>query len=120
MFLDEKTVLEIWLNPGLNFTIVRGTGPWRTLEGSSSQASFYMGKNLTPLPEPKALAHTLGASRCRQWASQSVYTYMEVGSDRRVNLPSQKRYLPLAEPTFVSHVKGSPRLVRKCVLTLSG
>ena len=79
-----------------------------------------MGKNLTPLPEPKALAHTLGASRCRQWASRSVYTYMEVGSDRRVTLPSQKRYLPLAEPTFVSHVKGSPRLVRKYVLTLSG
>ena len=30
MFLDEKTVLEIWLNPGLNLTIFRGTGP-RTL-----------------------------------------------------------------------------------------
>ena len=29
MFLDEKTVLEIWLNPGLNLTIFRGTGPWR-------------------------------------------------------------------------------------------
>ena len=27
MFLDEKTVLEIWLNPGLNLTIFRGTGP---------------------------------------------------------------------------------------------
>ena len=25
MFLDEKTVLEIWLNPGLNLTIFRGT-----------------------------------------------------------------------------------------------
>ena len=63
MFSDEKTVLEIWFNPGLNLTIVRGTGPWRTLEGSSSQASFYMGKNLTPLTEPKALAHTPGVSR---------------------------------------------------------
>ena len=31
MFLDEKTVLEIWLNPGLNLTIFRGTGP-RTLD----------------------------------------------------------------------------------------
>ena len=32
MFLDEKTVLEIWLNPGLNLTIFRGTGPrtWST------------------------------------------------------------------------------------------
>ena len=26
MFLDEKTVLEIWLNPGLNLTIFQGTG----------------------------------------------------------------------------------------------
>ena len=26
-FLDEKTMLEIWLNPGLNLTIFRGTGP---------------------------------------------------------------------------------------------
>ena len=30
IFLDEKTVLEIWLNPGLNLTIFRGTRP-RTL-----------------------------------------------------------------------------------------
>ena len=27
MFLDEKTVLEIWLDLGLNLTIFRGTGP---------------------------------------------------------------------------------------------
>ena len=27
MFSDEKTMLEIWLNPGLNLTIFRGTGP---------------------------------------------------------------------------------------------
>ena len=27
MFLDEKTVLEIWLNPGLHLTISRATGP---------------------------------------------------------------------------------------------
>ena len=27
MFLDKKTVLKIWLNPGLNLAIVRGTGP---------------------------------------------------------------------------------------------
>ena len=27
MFLDEKTVLEIWLNPGLNLTIFREPGP---------------------------------------------------------------------------------------------
>ena len=26
MFLDKKTVLEIWLNLGLNLTIFRGTG----------------------------------------------------------------------------------------------
>ena len=26
MFLDEKTVLEIWLNPGLNLTIFQGIG----------------------------------------------------------------------------------------------
>ena len=26
MFLDEKTVLEIWLNPGLNLTIFQETG----------------------------------------------------------------------------------------------
>ena len=28
MFLEEKSLLEIWLYPGLNFTIFRGTGPW--------------------------------------------------------------------------------------------
>ena len=27
-FVDKKTVLNIWLNPGLNLTIFRGTGPW--------------------------------------------------------------------------------------------
>ena len=26
-FLDKKTLLKIWLNPGLNLTIFRGTGP---------------------------------------------------------------------------------------------
>ena len=29
MFLDEKTMLEIWLNPGINLTIFLGTGPRR-------------------------------------------------------------------------------------------
>ena len=28
MFLDKKTLLKIWLNPGLNLTIFRGTWPW--------------------------------------------------------------------------------------------
>ena len=28
MFLDKKTQLKIWLYPGLNLTIFRGTGPW--------------------------------------------------------------------------------------------
>ena len=27
MFLDKKTFLKIWLDPGLNLTIFRGTGP---------------------------------------------------------------------------------------------
>ena len=27
MFLDKKNLLKIWLNPGLNLTILRGTGP---------------------------------------------------------------------------------------------
>ena len=27
MFLDKKTLLKIWLNPGLNLTIFRGTRP---------------------------------------------------------------------------------------------
>ena len=36
LFLDEKTVLEIWLNPGLNLTIFRGTrnantGSWQEM-----------------------------------------------------------------------------------------
>ena len=26
-FVDKKTVLKIWLNLGLNLTIIRGTGP---------------------------------------------------------------------------------------------
>ena len=29
MFLEKKTLLKIWLNPGFNLTIFRGTGPWR-------------------------------------------------------------------------------------------
>ena len=32
-FLDEKTMLEIWLNPGLNLTIFGGTGPWGIKSG---------------------------------------------------------------------------------------
>ena len=28
MFFDEKTVLKIWLNPGLKLSIFQGTGPW--------------------------------------------------------------------------------------------
>ena len=27
MFLDKKTLLKIWLNPGLNLSVFRGTGP---------------------------------------------------------------------------------------------
>ena len=27
MFLDKKTLLKVWLNPGLNLTTFRGTGP---------------------------------------------------------------------------------------------
>ena len=27
LFLDEKTVIEVWFNPGLNLTIFPGTGP---------------------------------------------------------------------------------------------
>ena len=27
MFLNKKTLLKIWLNPGLNLTIFRGTVP---------------------------------------------------------------------------------------------
>ena len=27
MFLDKKTLLKMWLNPGLNLTIFRGTWP---------------------------------------------------------------------------------------------
>ena len=27
ILLDKKTLLKIWLNPGLNLTIFRGTGP---------------------------------------------------------------------------------------------
>ena len=27
MFLDKKTLLKTWFNPGLNLTIFRGTGP---------------------------------------------------------------------------------------------
>ena len=26
--LDKKTLLKSWLNPGLQLTIFRGTGPW--------------------------------------------------------------------------------------------
>ena len=28
MFLDEKTLLKIWFNLGLNLIIFRGTGSW--------------------------------------------------------------------------------------------
>ena len=28
LFLDKKTLLENWLNPGLNLTTFRETGPW--------------------------------------------------------------------------------------------
>ena len=28
MFFDKKTLLKIWLNPGLNLISFQGTGPW--------------------------------------------------------------------------------------------
>ena len=28
IFLEKKTLLKIWLNPGLNLTIFRGTRTW--------------------------------------------------------------------------------------------
>ena len=40
MFLDEKTVLEIWLNPGLNFTMFRETGP-RSENGCKKNMTFF-------------------------------------------------------------------------------
>ena len=47
MFLDEKTLLEIWLNPGLNLTIFQGTGPRGT--GLSSGGSYDVCFNVTLL-----------------------------------------------------------------------
>ena len=45
LFLDEKTVLEIWLNPGLNLTIFRGTrnantGSWHENEVLGKKTVF--------------------------------------------------------------------------------
>ena len=40
MFLDEKTVLEIWLNPGLNLTMFRETGP-RSENGCKKNMTFF-------------------------------------------------------------------------------
>ena len=40
MFLDEKTVLEIWLNPWLNLTIFRGTGPRRGIQNGCGNPHF--------------------------------------------------------------------------------
>ena len=48
MFLDEKTVLEIWLNPGLNLTIFRGTGTrWSTEALKTYEQSFFHGAQQT-------------------------------------------------------------------------
>ena len=33
MSLDKKTVLKIWLKPGLKLTIFRGTAPWANSPG---------------------------------------------------------------------------------------
>ena len=66
MFLDKKTVLEIWLNPWLNITIFRGTGP-RTLQtqvigrkkGSEATVSISISKLLTSVR--KVLGHIKSA-----------------------------------------------------------
>ena len=49
-----------------------------------------------------------------------MFIWRKVGPARRVTLPSQKgnparRVTLLAEPSFVSHVNGSPSFVRKCM-----
>ena len=49
-----------------------------------------------------------------------MFIWRKVGPARRVTLASQKgnparRVTLLAEPTFVSHVNGSPSFVRKCM-----
>ena len=64
MFLDEKTVLEIWLNPWLNLTIFRGTGPSTSV---SREKSVVLLGNLTlatePVPFPSPLPAVLISDR---------------------------------------------------------
>ena len=38
MFLDKKTLVKIWLKPGLILTIFRGNGPWMIWPTVSSRA----------------------------------------------------------------------------------
>ena len=64
MFLDKKILLKIWLNPRLNLTIFRGTGP-RTLAPdttaiySTRNSGQVMGSSLQLLINPEKAAKLL-------------------------------------------------------------
>ena len=66
IFLDEKTVLEIWLNPGLNLTMFRGTGPWSIGSGpgweskptATSLSAARLLSSLSLLPQSQAHPNT--------------------------------------------------------------
>ena len=54
MFLDEKTVLEIWLHPGLNLTIFQGTRP-SSLDILNNTAQYKAVRNYHKLPSHQRL-----------------------------------------------------------------
>ena len=68
MFLDKKTLFKIWLNPGLNLTIFRGSGPPDRSLGSVVQllANFF----LVPINSPRIL--------CKSFTKPSFLLFSKV------------------------------------------
>lgn len=47
MFLNKKTLLNIWLTPGWNLTIFQGTGPWHLFIHLNAFFSWKMQSKIT-------------------------------------------------------------------------
>ena len=76
---------------------MRGRSIWKFLVDNLNERLHFMQEKLTPLPKPTALAYALAVSPMLfpsrlGWRSK-VFIWREVGTARRMTLPSEKRVI---------------------------
>ena len=76
---------------------MRGRSVWKFLVDNFRERFHFMQEKLTPLPKPTALAYALAVSPMlvpnRPGWRSNVFIWREVGTARRMTLPSQKRII---------------------------